>query len=343
VSGSSVTESSILDNIPGLDDQGPESAFTDDTGDSGSDGGRSSAAPEGGGRSSAAPEGEQGAQPVRRRHDGLVEVPNPQNPNTRDLVDPVSGRTVAQGGIERRVFEEGQRHARENGQLKQQLQAATQQLSGAHSVMQEAQRLNIGPDEHKIAIQVMSDFMRDPVKTLEYLVSEVKSKGYAIPFLENGVTQGMDMAAIQRMIDNKMAPITQRTQAEQQQQQVQAQARQQLDTFLEHNEDARENLDTIAEMMHAQPGLPLDRAYLMMVKWANANGLDHSRSLREQINAHAQQQQPPRQQPTTRPLPGPRSAQQNGAVPDNRGMYSEDSSWSDIIRQSMQDSGFRLT
>ena len=83
-----------------------------------------------------------------------------------------------------------------------------------NEVTQEAVRLNVAPQDQIIAIRVMADFMRDPVKTLQYLVEEVKSKGYPIPFLEQGVTPGMDLNAIQRMIDNKMAPITQQQQTD---------------------------------------------------------------------------------------------------------------------------------
>ena len=192
---------------------------------------------EGGGQTSAQPTqggvDQQQAAQVRRRHDGLVEVPNAEKPNTRDLVDPITGRTVAKGGIERRVFEDGQRHARENAQLKNQLGSATQQLSRINQVTQEAVRLNVAPDDQIAAIRVMADFMRDPVKTLEYLVAEVKSKGYPIPFLEQGVTPGMDMTAIARMIDNKMAPLTQREQAAQVEVQQRQMAERNLDSFLE--------------------------------------------------------------------------------------------------------------
>src|SRR5580765_7071685 len=111
------TEDSILNSIPDF-----------------AEGGGGEAADSGAAETSSQPtqSGEQGStsqqpaqqQPVRRRHDGLVEQPNPDNPNARDLVDPITGRTVAKGGIERRVFEEGQRHSRENNALKQQLGAA---------------------------------------------------------------------------------------------------------------------------------------------------------------------------------------------------------------------------
>jgi len=338
------TEDGILSSIPDIHDE-PDTG-TDTSADVGGSSQPSGGGQEGGGTSSAAPtQGGQPQQPVRRRHDGLVEVPNQQNPNTRDLVDPISGRVVAQGGIERRVYEEGQRHARENNALKQQLQAAQRQAGGNNEVLQEAARLNVAPQDQVVAIRIMSEFMRDPVKTLETLVAEVKSKGYPIPFLEQGVSQGIDMAAIQRMIDNKMMPITEQREQARVTQEAQQRAQADLDSFLGDNEDAHSNLDVLAEMLQAQPGLSLQNAYTKMIRWAHSNQLDWTQPLKQQIAA--QRQQPPQQQTQqapTRPLPGGRSVQQqttpvgNGAVTQ----HNENASWSDIIRQSMQEHGVNL-
>ena len=346
------TEDSILNSIPDFQDTGDGGGVAET--DSGS--AETSAQPTevggGGGQTSAQPTqggvDQQQAAQVRRRHDGLVEVPNGDNPNARDLVDPITGRTVAKGGIERRVFEDGQRHARENAQLKNQLGSATQQLSRINQVTQEAVRLNVAPDDQIAAIRVMADFMRDPVKTLEYLVAEVKSKGYPIPFLEQGVTPGMDMTAIARMIDNKMAPLTQREQAAQVEVQQRQMAERNLNTFLEDNREANANLDVLAEMLQAQPGLPLHTAYTKMISWAHENGLDWTQPLKPQIAAQRQQpnpQQPTQQQAPQRPLPGRRSANGNGAAPVGNGQvqqHNENASWSDIIRHAMSEHGVTL-
>lgn len=348
------TEDSILNNIPDFQDSGgdssgtsTDSSTTQTSAQPSHDGGEAttSAQPTQSGSEGST---NQQSQTIRRRHDGLVEVPNADNPTARDLVDPVTGRTVARGGIERRVFEEGQRHARENNSLKQQLSNATRQLASINEVTQEAVRLNVAPQDQVIAIRVMADFMRDPVKTLQALVEEVKSKGYQIPFLEQGVTPGMDLAAIQRMIDNKMAPFTQQTQQQRQQEQMRAQAQQDLDNFLNDNQEANSNLDVLGEMLQAQPGLSLHSAYTRMIRWAHENGLDWTQPLKLQIAQRQQQPTPqqPSQQPTQqRPLPGRRSAG-NGATPVGNGpvaQYNENASWSDIVRQAMQEHGVTLS
>lgn len=339
------TESEILQNIPGMEGD-------DDVGGSGAgyDGG-SSQGSSNDGRSSAQPD--QGTQPqqqpaqqqVRRRHDGLVEVPNPQNPNTRDLVDPVSGRVVAQGGIERRIFEDSQRTMRENNQLKQNVAGLQNALRQSNEVVQEAARLGVQPQDQMVAIRVMSDFLRDPVRTLQALVEEVKSKGYEIPFLTQGVSQGMDLNAISRMIDGKLMPITQERQQQQQLQQARSEAQRDLDTFLQGNPEANSNLDVLSEMLQAQPGLPLHEAWVKMIRWSHENGLDWSQPLKQQIAAMQQQrQQQPTPQQDTRPLPGRRSVSMQGTQRMNgaAGVHSENSSWSDIIRDAMRESGVQI-
>lgn len=340
------TETEILGNIPDLEDSSGSADTSIGDGGSSSDRGSSND-----GRSSAQPSSDvrgtpQQQQPIRRRHDGLLEQPNPNNPNTRDLVDPVSGRVVAQGGIERRIYEDAQRTQRENNALKQQLAGLQNQVRGTTEVTQEAARLGVSPQDQLIAVRVMSDFMRDPVRTLEALVEEVKSKGYQIPFLQQGVSQGMDMAALSRMIDGKLQPIMSERQQRQQEVQVRQQVERDLNQFLEDNQEANQNLDVLGEMLQAQPGLPLQSAWTMMIRWAHQNGLDWTQPLKPQIAALRQQQPtPPQQTETRRPLPQ-RGVSRQGTTPLNGAgsgqQFSENSSWSDIIRSAMEETGTRF-
>jgi hypothetical protein len=342
------TEDSILSNIPDFQDGADET----DGGTSSSQGGategssndgRSSAQPDGGNQSSSPAEQ---STPIVRRHDGLVEKQNPDNPRTRDLVDPISGRIVAQGGIERRVFEESQRINRENNTLKQRVQGLENAVRASTDVVKEAARLNVSPQDQLIAVRIMSDFMRDPVRALEGLVAEVRSKGYQLPFLQQGISPGMDMDAISRLIDNRLQPITGRYQQEQQLEQHRQQATRDLDSFIGENPEAQQNLDVLTEMLQAQPGLPLGSAYTKMVRWAHENGLDWTQPLKQQIAQMRQQQSTPQQQqPQPRPIPGRRSVSQAGAVRTNGAgatQFNENASWADIIRSAMQDSGAQI-
>jgi len=346
------TEDSILSHIPDFQGEADD-GLTSGQGSTPSQGGesqgssnegRSSAQPTQGGQPSSGTDNAQ-QQFVRRRHDGLVEQPNAENPRTRDLVDPISGRVVAQGGIERRIFEEGQRHARENNALRQRVTGLENAVRASNETVREAARLNIAPQDQLIALRVMADFMRDPVRTLEGLVAEVRSKGYNLPFLQQGVTPGMDMDAISRLIDNRLAPLTDQRRQEQQLQQYREQAQRDLDGFLAENGEAQANLDVLTEMLQAQPGLPLQHAWTKMIRWAHENGLDWTQPLKPQVAAVRQQQSTPQQQTTQpRPLPGRRSVAQAGATRVNGSgnggrQFNENASWADIIRDAMNESG----
>lgn len=349
------TESSILNNIPdfaGGDDassssvdstqhseQSSTSTQTGADGNSGVDraGGTSSAEPS---RTGGAANNTAQTDGIQRRHDGLIERPSADGANTRDLVDPTTGQVVARGGIERHVFELGQRHARENNTLKQQLTQAQQGLAQRGEVDRVARDLNIAPENQVVALRVMSDFLKDPVKTLEYLVAEVKAKGYTIPFLTEGVSQGIDLQAVSRLIETKMAPLTQQQQREADYTRSMEQSKQTLDTFLGTYPAADANLGTLAEMMTQQPSLSLHDAYIQLISWAGQQGYDYTKPLGPQIHQRfgEQRQEPAQRQQFTRPIPNGRSASNGVDDMSNAAQFNENSSWSDIIRSAMRES-----
>jgi hypothetical protein len=336
------TESSILGNIPDLQEDTGSQTDTNvsDAGAGGVDvaGGVDRGSE---GRSSAQPTStsqQVGQQNQRRTREGYIEQTDPET-GRKTLIDPQTGEVVANHGLQRRLFETSQKVERENNALKTRVAGLENALRQSNEVIQEAARLGVAPQDQMIAIRVMSDFMRDPVRTLQALVEEVKSKGYPIPFLTEGVSQGMDMNALSRMIDAKLAPITQREQMSQQQQQARQQANRDLDAFLEENQEAHANLDVLGEMLQAQPGLPLPSAYTKMIRWAHENGLDWTQPLKPQIVALRQQAAVTPQQ-DTRPLPGRSVNRQTAQRMNGAGsgqQFSESASWADIIRSAIEE------
>ena len=346
------TEESILSSIPDLQDDSSPDVSTDVGGSGAADAGYTQERDGSGidrgseGRSSAQPTStsQQSQQPKQRRlPDGSIEQTDPVT-GRKTVIDPNTGEVIANHGLQRRLFETSQKVERENQSLKNRVQGLENALRQSTEVIQEAARLGVAPQDQMIAIRVMSDFMRDPVRTLQALVEEVKSKGYPIPFLNEGVSQGMDMNALSRMIDAKLAPMMQREQVTQQQQQARQQANRDLEVFLEENQEANSNLDVLSEMLQAQPGLPLTVAYTKMIRWAHENGLDWTQPLKQQIVALRQQAAVPPQQ-EQRPLPGRSVNRQHAQRMNGAGagtQFNESASWSDIIRSAMDEaSGMR--
>lgn len=349
------TEDDILSSIPDFDNDAGDSGAqsTDATTETTSDATVTETAAvagtdstSGGTDAPAKPATDTTAQASTRR-DGLVEKPNAQNPSAKDLVDPATGQVVATGGIERRIFEGAQRVHRENAQLQQRVTQAEQRLATTTELTRTAETLKLAPQDSVQALTLMSQFLADPVRVLEALVVEVKSKGYAIPFLESGVTPGMDTAAIQRMVDAKMAPITNQQQAASQQQELVSNARATLDGFLDQHPEGQHNLETLAEMIKGEPSLSLDQAYVKLIKWSAANGFDYSQPLKPQVEAKRNAQQPAANtaQTTapTRSAPLPNGRPTNNAAPvEERVVFDENADWMSIIRQAAKESGYRV-
>lgn len=354
------TESAILGSIPDLDDNTPDTtddtaqdttAQTNDDDDTAApfaaDKTAPVVAPDSRGSTPNTP-----AQPVAAtvpdivRRDGLVERPNKDNPATRDIVNPKTGEVVAHGGVERRYFETAQKLHRDNNALTQRLTAAEANANHADAIVTLGKTLNLQASDQTAALNLMSQFLKDPVKMLEALVVEVKSKGYEIPFLASGITPGMDTAAIQRMIDARMAPITQTKVDQVQLQERQTNAKATLDKFLDENPEGEHNLGVLAQMMTSEPGLTIQSAHVKLIKWCAVNGYDFSQPLQPQVQARqttqpatTPAQTPPRS--NSPPLPNGRTT--NGAVPvENAAKFDENSRWEDIIRHASKEAGYSV-
>lgn len=302
------------------------------------------------GNNQVSPSNTNGQQVVQRRHDGLVEVPNAENTRVRDLVDPITGRVVAHGGIERRIYENAQRHERENNDLRRQLQQATQAQTSNNQVLSAITTHGVSERDALSAIQLVSQFRRDPVGVLTALVSEVKAAGHNIPFLAEGVSPGIDVNAIVTALRNELSPITSRFAQEQATRQQEAervqQGEQMISSFLNEFPEAQANLGTIAAMMERDPTLTLHSAFVRMTTWASQNGLDYTRPINDQIeqrrNNNNNQRGTPPQQPNQPPISG-RQTQSVGQTPsqpiDNAGMFDPSESWRDIIANVVRSSG----
>jgi hypothetical protein len=337
---SDTSEKDILSNVPGLeDDSGGDDSGSEGAGSQPTESEESGTASEPAEAPTA--QAKEGQPPIVRRSDGLVERQSPTDPRVRDLVDPATGQVVAKGGIERRIFDKATRAEQQANAFKSQLQTANTQLETLRSVNSVANQLKLPPEQQVMAMRVMSDFMKDPVTTIEYLIGEVKAKGYQIPSL-NGAGQQTDMAAFQRMLDERLAPMMQERQQQEAARQAQTRAKETLDNFLGQEPDARANLDILANMIEQDQSLSLESAYIRFMRWCMVNQLDPTQPVGPQAQAREQQSQSlpgnqprqPRPLPTGRPMNG-----QVGAV--DRRPFDEHSEWSDIIKQSMAEAGMQ--
>lgn len=367
------TESSILAGIPGLDEfmennsgnaaqEGANSATGSEqsqtTVDTSTGGAGNTQGTQGGEGATNTGEGQQQTAPandnrVIQRRDGLVERASTTNPGTRDLVDPSTGRVVATGGIERSVFEQSQRNRRRAETAEQELTQVKEQLAAANEPVRIGTQLQLQPPEMVSAMQAMAEFKRNPEGFAQQLITDLRARGFQLAFLNEGITPQMDMQAIQRMIDSKLAPLV----APQQQQQdhqravteANAAAERELNNFLSDIPHAQMHLDVIGSIIDKNPTWGLDRAWGKLLEWASANQLDVRQPFGPQIRARTGQQAPAASQPqhqgasnqTTAPLPNGRGNGQAAMRPATR-VIDEHSTSRDIVREAMRESGFTL-
>lgn len=341
---SSQTDDDILSRVPGLEDESEHDTGSDTGQDQQRDTSQDTREQGQQDRSQQGQEQASDDSRIVRRTDGLVERQSATNPRTRDLVDPLTGQVVAQGGIERRIYDQSKRHERDAQTLRRENEQLKAQTNGYQQANSLATQLGLTPEAQQLSYRVMSDFQRDPVRTIEYLIAEVKGKGYTIPSL-NGQGQATDLEAFAKLIDQRLAPITQQYQQTRQATEAQQRASNDLDTFLEQAPDARTNLDVLSEVLKGDPSLNLHTAYIRFLTWCNSQQLDPTQHVGPQLQARQEQQQQqslsPAQPRQTRPLPGGRQMNGSPAIPvGSRATHDENSEWSSIINDSMLEAGY---
>jgi hypothetical protein len=340
----SKTDDDILANVPGLDDEGDNGQDTSGDQQDNASGFQTDSSSDQRREQQGNREQQQTDDNGRivKRTDGLVERQSAADPRRRDLVDPVTGQVVAQGGIERRIYEQSKRHERDVTTLRRENEQLKAQANGYQQANSLATQLGLSAEAQSTALRVMSDFTKDPVRTIEYLIAEVKGKGYNIPSL-NGQGQATDLEAFAKLMDSRLAPIMQERQQSQQVQQANVRAKAELDNFLDQAPDARANLDILAEMLNGDQALNLNSAYIRFLTWCSANQLDPTQHVGPQLQARQEQAQtPPATQPRqARPVPGNRNMNGNSAIPvGSRAVHDENSEWSNIINDSMLEAGY---
>lgn len=254
----------------------------------------------------------------------------------------LSDGTVIKGGLERRMFEKAERYFRPQvQQMQTQMQQAQQQVreaqaqvkayESAHKAMHD---LGVTPHEANVSHQLMAAYKKDPVATINYLLTEAKAAGYDVSKIGG---PGVDQAAIQRAIDNAVAPFVQDRQKQTQQRELQEQTQREYNAFVSRFPDAEMHGEEIARLMDVanQNGQQLtpDTAYYMLQSYFYRNGYDWSRPLSQQGKTPQQQQRVQTQQPS---IPQGRPNQSTRPIEKQ---IDESSDWEDIIGISMAEAG----
>lgn len=301
-------------------------------------------------------EPQRGAQ-QQQAPQGPRRVRTDQNNN---LVDAATGEVVARAGAERRFFEEARQArvelTRVQGNI-QQLEAAVRERDTALNAYREAATsytsLGLEPQEVTMAMQLMSNYKRNPLEAIRYMLTEAQAAGHNVASITSG--NGIDTAAVARLIDQRLAPFTQDRQAAQAQETAYNNARNAWQTLANeraaYGEDINIHADAIANLLRRDDNMTLREAYLTLGNWALANGYDMGQPLAPQIQARqaGTAQQAPAdnlQTPGTNGVP-PVQRRNVGATANTTEMRparaGEFASNRDLVREAMREAGMTVS
>lgn len=359
-------ENDILGNVPGLEDdttQTTEETTTDETSttteeNTGGENNDNESAQQTGESTQEQPGNRRGSvpntpgkQPAKQQQQkGNIPPRQPANA-AGDLVDG-QGRVIARAGNERRFYESWRNSSIQLQKMQRDMQTRDtriQQLEGqlrGHSEAANApQSLGLNPQEAVAGMRLLAQFKRNPVEALRFMLAEVQSLGHDLTGIVDG---GVNAQAISRMLDQRLAPLTQQQQQQQREREQQAELDRQVNSFFEEFPDAQVHDAALGELISKNPTLTPREAYYMLQNHYIRNGWDWSVPLHVIMS---QQRAPARQ-------PAQQQQQQRQTLPNGRGGHTaqqpqtrvagqnelahEDDSWENIIRGSMRNSGLRV-
>jgi len=269
------------------------------------------------------------------KQEGAPQAPSAHSPKDLRLGD----GTIVKGGAERRFYEQREIARAQLQTREQELTTTRNELArtqeALQSVQQSVQSLHgIEPQQLALGARIIVDLQRDPQGTLKKLLAEAAAQGYSI----DDIGSGVDMAAIQRMIDER---LPQQDQFEYpSEQELYEEAQDEANQFFGRHQDARPHDKLLASVLRDYPALSIEDAYFQIRDAFSEKGFDWSLSLEQNVQLMSGKPQTPANRV---PLP------QGGNIPnaeiptaDITNLASDDMDTGDIVRQAMRESGLNI-
>lgn len=260
----------------------------------------------------------------------------------KDLV--LKDGSIVRAGPERRLYEgrelarqqlttERQAHQETRRQLEQLQTKLTQSETSIQSVH------GVAPSQLALGVRLVTDLQRDPQGTIRKLLTEAASQGINV----EGIESGVDMAAIQRMIDERLP----KQDAQPTDEQIIAEAKRESETFFSSHPDAKPHDELLAVVMRDHPDLTLEDAYYQVRNAFIEKGFDWNLSLQDNLKALNVSDDPANQnkedQGNKAPLP------KGGNVPsgdfklaDKTPEADDNMDMGDIVRAAMRENGMNV-
>ena len=192
-----------------------------------------------------------------------------------DLKD-AQGNVIAQGGRERRFYEVAHREKARAEGLGRELETAKAQIDAINKAGNVGTQFGLTPDEVTTGAQLMQAWKKDPANTVQYMLTQAQSLGHN---MENVAGGGMNMEAVQQMLNTTLAPLLGERQERADTQQARDEAVKQYNAFSTQYPDAAVHDNSLSQIIKQDPSLSLDAAYFKLRSFFSKRGLDFSKSL----------------------------------------------------------------
>jgi hypothetical protein len=213
------------------------------------------------------------------------------NNNSQDLVD-ADGNIIAKAGAERRFYEENVKLKRDKEifntkvlpTLKENYNNMLAKVQAYDETFKALRADDLTPDDIQTGLELVRQWKKSPADTMKFLLTQAKSYGINI----DGVNSGVDAAAINQMLDQKLQPFIQEREKREQERQIQVKAKRTYDDFMSKYPDAINHTDELAYLYKRNPNMSLDAIYYQLRNHYAENGYDFNTPLAEILNSRKQ-------------------------------------------------------
>lgn len=266
--------------------------------------------------------------------------------NTKgDIVDQ-SGKLIAQNGFAARMYHSNRRLKATLDERTQQLTQLSQSVGEVQSLSRSIQQYGLDNNEVAQAMDMAGRMKRgDVLSVAKDVLAIIAAQGYNVTdLLGSEVGDSLELRAMKRMLDERLAPITRDEQARQQQAQAAERGKAEYDRFVASNDYAEIHANDIVQVMQRE-GVNAQTAYNRLYQFAATNRLDFSQPLGPQVTQRMTalknngNRQPQQQNGTQRkPMPNGASTRGSGAVP-TMPLADANDDWGSIISEVQKTMG----
>lgn len=223
---------------------------------------------------------------------------------------------------------------RERDRALSEVENLRQHVSGLQQFQQNLTSHGLTPDEATIGLQMAAAYKANPTGFITNIIRNAQANGVEVP--TGAPSPGLDVNALSRIIDQRLAPLLAPIQQQREEQETQTQVRNHIASFYSQFPDAQVHEQSLATLINHQASLglqtSLQQAYIELYKWAVGNGYDWNQPLPAQVMSRRNAN--PRQ-----PNLGTRRSINGGSVMQNPTQFDPNTSWKQIVAEAVAENG----